>query len=149
AELDKPGRDPRPVFRVARLQDDVQSIKDLQPGMRLEGTVSNVAAFGAFIDLGVHCDGLVHMSQLADRFVKDAAEVVKVGDIVTVTVLEVDVPRQRIALSMRTQTPSGSAADMRGNGMARQPPGKGGRTRPTAASASAMAAAFSRLDKGR
>ena len=152
AELDKPGRDPRPVFRVARLQDDVQSIKDLQPGMRLEGTVSNVAAFGAFIDLGVHCDGLVHMSQLADRFVKDAAEVVKVGDIVTVTVLEVDVPRQRIALSMRTQTPSGSAADMRGNGMARQPPGKGGRTRPTAAPApaqSAMAAAFSRLGKGR
>ncbi|NNM63087.1 MAG: RNA-binding transcriptional accessory protein [Burkholderiales bacterium] len=148
AELDKPGRDPRPVFRVARLQDDVQSIKDLQPGMRLEGTVSNVAAFGAFVDLGVHCDGLVHMSQLADRFVKDAAEVVKVGDIVTVTVLEVDVPRQRISLSMRTQTLSGSAADMGGSGMGRQPPEQGGRTRPAPAQ-SAMAAAFSRMGKGR
>lgn len=152
AELDKPGRDPRPAFRVARLQEDVQSIKDLQPGMRLEGTVSNVAAFGAFVDLGVHCDGLVHVSQLADRFVKDAAEVVKVGDIVTVTVLEVDVQRQRIALSMRTQKPGEAAAGKRGDGAARQPPGQGGRARPTAAPApaqSAMAAAFSRLGKDR
>ncbi len=158
AELDKPGRDPRPEFRVARLQDDVQGIKDLQPGMRLEGTVSNVAAFGAFVDLGVHCDGLVHVSQLADRFVKDAADVVKVGDIVTVTVLEVDVPRQRIALSMRSQQPGAAASAKRGDAAVRQPAGQqsgqGGRSRaavPAAAASpqSAMAAAFSRLNKDR
>jgi uncharacterized protein len=114
AELDKPGRDPRPAFRVARLDDAVQGIADLRPGMRLEGTVTNVAAFGAFVDLGVHCDGLVHVSQLADRFVKDAAEVVKVGDIVTVTVLEVDVARQRIGLSMRRDAQPGAGRGERG-----------------------------------
>ncbi len=101
AELDKPGRDPRPEFRTATFADGVDDIKDLKPGMMLEGTVTNVAAFGAFIDIGVHQDGLVHVSQLADRFVKDPHEVVKAGDVVKVRVVEVDVPRKRIGLSMR------------------------------------------------
>jgi uncharacterized protein len=100
-ELEKPGRDPRPDFRVARLNDAVQDIRDLKEGMLLEGTVSNVAAFGAFIDLGVHQDGLVHVSQLSHKFVSDAREVVKTGDIVKVQVVEVDVARKRIALTMK------------------------------------------------
>jgi protein Tex len=101
AELEKPGRDPRPDFKVARFNDGVESISDLREGMVLEGTVSNVAAFGAFVDLGVHQDGLVHVSQLAHKFVKDARDVVKTGDIVTVKVMEVDAARKRIALSMK------------------------------------------------
>ena len=101
AELEKPGRDPRPGFKTATFADGVNEIKDLRPGMMLEGTVTNVAAFGAFVDIGVHQDGLVHVSQLADRFVKDPHEVVKAGDIVTVRVVEVDAPRKRIALTMR------------------------------------------------
>jgi uncharacterized protein len=101
AELEKPGRDPRPSFKTATFTDGVETIKDLKPGMQLEGTVTNVAAFGAFVDIGVHQDGLVHVSQLADRFVKDPHEVVKAGDIVRVRVVEVDVPRSRIGLTMR------------------------------------------------
>ena len=101
AELDKPGRDPRPSFKTATFADGVNEITDLKPGMLLEGTVSNVAAFGAFVDIGVHQDGLVHVSQLADRFVKDPHEVVKAGDVVKVRVVEVDVKRKRIGLSMR------------------------------------------------
>ncbi len=89
-ELEKPGRDPRPDFRVARFNEGVDDIRDLQQGMVLEGTVSNVAAFGAFVDLGVHQDGLIHVSQLAHKFVSDAREVVKTGDIVKVQVLEVE-----------------------------------------------------------
>lgn len=100
-ELEKPGRDPRPEFRTATFADGVDSITDLKPGMRLEGTVTNVAAFGAFVDIGVHQDGLVHISQIADRFVKDPHEVVKAGDIVSVRVTEVDVARKRIGLTMR------------------------------------------------
>ncbi|MET0383856.1 MAG: Tex family protein, partial [Burkholderiaceae bacterium] len=100
-ELDKPGRDPRPDFKVARFNDGIEDIKDLAPGMLLEGTVSNVAAFGAFVDLGVHQDGLVHVSQLSNKFVSDAREVVKTGDIVKVKVVEVDLARQRIALTMK------------------------------------------------
>ena len=100
-ELEKPGRDPRPDFKVARFNDNVNDIKDLKEGMILEGTVSNVAAFGAFVDLGVHQDGLVHVSQLAHKFVSDAREVVKTGDIVKVQVVEVDIPRKRIALTMK------------------------------------------------
>src|SRR5260370_12965096 len=100
-ELEKPGRDPRPDFVVARFNDGVEDIKDLQPGMLLEGTVSNVAQFGAFVDLGVHQDGLIHVSQLAHKFVNDAREVVKTGDIVKVKVLEVDLARQRISLTMK------------------------------------------------
>jgi uncharacterized protein len=100
-ELEKPGRDPRPDFKVARFNDGVDDIKDLKEGMILEGTVSNVAAFGAFVDLGVHQDGLVHVSQLAHKFVTDAREIVKTGDIVKVQVVEVDVARKRIALTMK------------------------------------------------
>lgn len=101
AELEKPGRDPRPTFKTATFTDGVEDIKDLKVGMSLEGTVTNVAAFGAFVDIGVHQDGLVHVSQLADRFVKDPHEVVKAGDVVRVRVTEVDVPRKRIGLTMR------------------------------------------------
>ena len=101
AELEKPGRDPRPDFKVARFNDGIEDIKDLEEGMTLEGTVSNVAAFGAFIDIGVHQDGLVHVSQLSHKFVTDAREVVKTGDIVKVRVTEVDVARKRIGLTMK------------------------------------------------
>ncbi|WP_170593467.1 Tex family protein [Ruegeria arenilitoris] len=101
AELEKPGRDPRPSFVTASFKEGVEEITDLKPGMVLEGTVTNVAAFGAFVDIGVHQDGLVHVSQLADRFVKDPHEVVKAGQVVRVRVVEVDVPRKRIGLSMR------------------------------------------------
>ncbi len=101
AELEKPGRDPRPSFVTASFTDGVEEITDLKPGMMLEGTVTNVAAFGAFVDIGVHQDGLVHVSQLADRFVKDPHEVVKTGQVVKVRVVEVDVPRKRIGLTMR------------------------------------------------
>jgi uncharacterized protein len=101
AELEKPGRDPRPAFKTATFAEGVDDIKHLKPGMMLEGTVTNVAAFGAFVDIGVHQDGLVHVSQLADKFVKDPHEVVKAGDVVKVRVVEVDLPRKRIGLTMR------------------------------------------------
>jgi protein Tex len=100
-ELEKPGRDPRPEFKTASFKEGVEEMKDLQPGMLLEGVVTNVANFGAFVDIGVHQDGLVHVSALADRFIKDPREVVKPGDIVKVKVLEVDLKRKRIALTMR------------------------------------------------
>jgi protein Tex len=109
-ELEKPGRDPRPDFKVARFNEGVEDIADLREGMVLEGTVSNVAAFGAFVDLGVHQDGLVHVSQLANRFVQDAREVVKTGDIVKVRVTEVDLARKRIALSMKVDAPPAGGA---------------------------------------
>jgi uncharacterized protein len=102
AELEKPGRDPRPEFRTATFKEGVEKIGDLKPGMQLEGVVTNVAAFGAFVDVGVHQDGLVHVSELADRFVKDPHEVVKAGDVVKVRVKEVDVARKRISLTMRS-----------------------------------------------
>ena len=102
AELEKPGRDPRPEFRTATFQDGVEAIGDLTPGMQLEGVVTNVAAFGAFVDIGVHQDGLVHISELADRFIKDPREVVKAGDVVRVRVKDVDVARKRIALTMKS-----------------------------------------------
>jgi len=103
SELDKPGRDPRPEFKTASLKDGVESIKDLQSDMILEGTVSNVTNFGAFVDIGVHQDGLVHISCLADKFVDDPHKVVKAGQIVKVKVLEIDIPRKRIALTMKLQ----------------------------------------------
>ncbi|MDD2845170.1 MAG: Tex family protein [Rhodoferax sp.] len=118
-ELEKPGRDPRPDFKVARFNDGVEDIRDLKEGMVLEGTVSNVAAFGAFIDLGVHQDGLVHVSQLSHKFVTDAREVVKTGDIVKVQVVEVDVARKRIALTMKlgaAPARTGGAGDNRFQG---------------------------------
>lgn len=101
AELEKPGRDPRPEFRTATFRDGVEKLTDLQPGMVLEGVVTNVTNFGAFVDIGVHQDGLVHISALAERFVKDPRDVVKAGQVVKVKVLEVDLKRQRIALTMR------------------------------------------------
>jgi protein Tex len=116
-ELEKPGRDPRPEFRTATFQDGVESIGDLTIGMILEGVVTNVAGFGAFVDIGVHQDGLVHISALANTFVKDPRAVVKPGDVVRVKVLEVDKQRKRIALTMRLSDPSdqrsGTAADAR------------------------------------
>lgn len=102
AELEKPGRDPRPEFKTASLQDGVEEISDLKQGMKLEGTVTNVTAFGAFVDVGVHQDGLVHISQLADGFVSDPHDIVKAGDVVNVTVMEVDEKRKRIGLSMKS-----------------------------------------------
>ena len=103
AELDKPGRDPREEFEPPKFRDDVNSLEDLQEGMRLEGVVTNVTAFGAFVDVGVHQDGLVHVSQLADRFVKDPKDVVKVGDKLAVRVLDIDLARRRISLSARKE----------------------------------------------
>ncbi|WP_417806889.1 Tex family protein [Thioclava sp.] len=111
SELEKPGRDPRPSFKTATFAEGVDAITDLKPGMSLEGTVTNVAAFGAFVDIGVHQDGLVHVSQLADRFVKDPHEVVKAGDVVRVRVTEVDVARKRIGLSMRKDGGGAQAPD--------------------------------------
>ncbi len=111
SELEKPGRDPRPAFKTARFAEGVDDIKDLKPGMMLEGTVTNVAAFGAFVDIGVHQDGLVHISQLADKFVKDPHEVVKAGDVVKVRVVEIDVARKRIGLSMRKDGDAVSSRD--------------------------------------
>jgi uncharacterized protein len=162
-ELEKPGRDPRPDFKVARFNDGVKDIKDLHEGMTLEGTVSNVAQFGAFVDLGVHQDGLVHVSQLAHRFVQDAREVVKTGDVVKVRVLEVDIARKRISLTMkldaapaRTGARDGAnryqpaARDERsrrdsGGGASRH----GAPQREPAAGQSAMAAAFAKLQQRR
>ena len=147
AELEKPGRDPRPDFKVARFNDSVTDLKDLQPGMVLEGTVSNVAQFGAFVDLGVHQDGLVHVSQMSHKFVSDAREVVKTGVVVKVRVLEVDLARKRISLTMKLDVPLPAApeggADNRYRPAARQERSRA--AEPAATGASAMAAAFARL----
>jgi uncharacterized protein len=146
-ELEKPGRDPRPDFKVARFNEGVEDIRDLQPGMILEGTVSNVAAFGAFVDLGVHQDGLVHVSQLSHTFTTDARDVVKTGDIVKVRVVEVDVERKRIGLSMKL----GEAPPRRdgprdnrfeGAGRSQRTPQRGA---PAPAASTAMASAFAKL----
>jgi uncharacterized protein len=151
-ELEKPGRDPRPDFKVARFNEGVEDIKDLQVGMVLEGTVSNVAQFGAFVDLGVHQDGLVHVSQQSNKFVNDAREIVKTGDIVKVKVMEVDLVRKRIGLTMKLDTaaPAKGAGGSRGDNSfrpaARNERGGGGRGAPQApAGQNAMAAAFAKL----
>jgi uncharacterized protein len=123
-ELEKPGRDPRPAFKTATFKEGVEKIDDLRPGMLLEGVVTNVAAFGAFVDVGVHQDGLVHISALADRFVKDPRDVVKPGDVVKVKVLDVDKGRKRIALTMRLSDEPGRAA---GPGRDAPRPAPGGR----------------------
>ncbi len=109
SELERPGRDPRPEFKAATFKEGVETLKDLTEGMVLEGVVTNVANFGAFIDIGVHQDGLVHISALANTFVKDPRTIVKAGDIVKVKVIEVDINRKRIALSMRLDDEAGSA----------------------------------------
>jgi uncharacterized protein len=154
AELEKPGRDPRPDFKVARFNDGVEDIKDLAEGMVLEGTVSNVAQFGAFVDLGVHQDGLVHVSQLSNKFVNDAREVVKAGDIVKVKVLEVDLARKRISLTMKLDAapaPRGERGDNSFRPAARNERfgGGGGRAASQPASQNAMAAAFAKLQTKR
>jgi len=164
-ELEKPGRDPRPDFQVARFNDEVQDIRDVKPGMLLQGTVSNVAQFGAFVDLGVHQDGLVHVSQLSHKFVQDAREVVRTGQAVKVRVLEVDLERKRISLSMKLKaspvqagTRAGGAGAAPGDNRFR-PAAPGERSRAGAARAQtrdaapqgqgAMAAAFARLQTRR
>jgi len=147
-ELEKPGRDPRPDFKVARFNDGVEDIRDLKEGMVLEGTVSNVAAFGAFVDLGVHQDGLVHVSQLSHKFVNDAREVVKTGDIVKVQVVEVDVARKRIALTMKlgaAPARSGGAGDNRFQGANAQQRGGGRGQGAHAPQSTAMSSAFAKL----
>ncbi|MCD5330352.1 Tex family protein [Chromobacterium piscinae] len=149
-ELDKPGRDPRPEFKTATFQDGVEDIKHLQPGMVLEGVVTNVANFGAFVDIGVHQDGLVHISALSNKFIDDPRKVVKAGDVVKVKVLEVDVARKRIALTMRLDdeigsgNSRGSRNDSRSDNRPRQP--RGQQSAPQGDTA--MAAAFAKLRKG-
>ncbi len=151
AELEKPARDPRPDFKVARYSEGVEDIRDLQPGMTLEGTVSNVAQFGAFVDLGVHQDGLIHVSQLANKFVSDAREVVKTGDVVKVKVLEIDLARKRISLTMKLDAmvvPAGQRTDnsFKPAGRGERPGGSlHGAREQTSGGSSAMAAAFAKL----
>ncbi|MEO7937696.1 MAG: Tex family protein [Burkholderiaceae bacterium] len=144
-ELEKPGRDPRPEFRAARLNASIRSIADLREGMVLEGTVSNVAAFGAFVDLGVHQDGLIHVSQLSDRFVTDAREVVKTGGIVTVKVLEIDLARKRIALTMKLGSPPPARRSAQDSGRSGDANLRHAHAASTTPAATAMASAFARL----
>jgi uncharacterized protein len=153
AELEKPGRDPRPEFKTATFREGVESLADLQPGMILEGVVTNVAAFGAFVDVGVHQDGLVHVSQLANRFVKDPHEIVKAGQIVKVKVVEIDEKRQRISLTMRLDEPSGAVRPAEANGnsphQGRPPEAKRApaRVEPQPSGAIALALARAKLQK--
>jgi len=152
AELEKPGRDPRPEFKTAQFKEGVETLNDLYPGMVLEGVVTNVANFGAFVDIGVHQDGLVHISALAEKFVKDPRDVVRVGQTVTVKVLEVDAARKRVALTMRLNDAaeparrggSGAAAPRGGERGGRKPQDGG---RAPAPANSAMAEAFARLKR--
>ena len=151
-ELEKPGRDPRPDFKVARFNDGVNDIRDLKEGMILEGTVSNVAAFGAFVDLGVHQDGLVHVSQLSNKFITDAREVVKTGDIVKVKVTEVDVARKRIGLTMKLNDAAPANAQRTRENRFEDGPRQGqqahrsqGPAQSVNAGQSAMASAFAKL----
>ena len=147
-ELDKPGRDPRPEFKVVTFRDGVEKLSDLLPDMTLEGTVTNVTNFGAFVDVGVHQDGLVHISALANRFVKDPREIVKTGDIVKVKVMSVDAKRKRIALSMRMED---SAADQEAGSSSRNdrkersnPKARESKGRAEVKSEGAFAAAFAK-----
>ena len=140
-ELEKPGRDPRPEFKSVEFKAGIEKISDLQPGMRLEGVVTNVANFGAFVDIGVHQDGLVHISHLSDTFIKDPRDAVKTGDMVKVKVLEVDVERKRISLSMKTNTDAVEARPERNN------PKQINKPKPQAPSQNLMANAFAKALK--
>ena len=148
-ELEKPGRDPRPAFKAAVFKDGVETIGDLKRGMILEGTVTNVAAFGAFVDIGVHQDGLVHVSAMAKTFVKDPRDVVKPGDIVRVKVIDIDKERKRISLSLRLDDETAVAKE---RGQLSAPAGKGrrearaeqARAQPGAGSGGALADALRR-----
>jgi uncharacterized protein len=152
AELEKPGRDPRPVFKTASFREGVEKLEDLQPGMVLEGVVTNVAAFGAFVDVGVHQDGLVHISAMANAYVKDPRTIAKPGDVVRVKVLEVDPKRRRISLTMRLdQAPEPRPTTARAEAAAtklethlRRAETPAGRGNSGAANGDAMAEAFRR-----
>jgi uncharacterized protein len=148
-ELEKPGRDPRPEFTTATFKDGVEDLRDLRPDMILEGVVTNVAAFGAFVDNGVHQDGLVHISALSNTFVRDPHSVVKAGQVVKVKVLEVDEKRRRIALTMRlsdTPQPAGARSEQRGDRNDAKRLGQHQQqSRQPAAASGAMAAAFAKL----
>jgi uncharacterized protein len=152
AELEKPGRDPRPAFKMASFREGVEKLEDLQPGMVLEGVVTNVAAFGAFIDLGVHQDGLVHISAMANAYVKDPRKIAKPGDVVRVKVLEVDAKRRRISLTMRLDqapeprptTARAEAAQTELETRLRRAETRGDRGNSGAANGDAMAEAFRR-----
>lgn len=159
SELEKPGRDPRPEFRFASFEEGVETLKDLKPGMVLEGSVTNVTNFGAFVDIGVHQDGLVHISALSNTFVKDPREVVKTGDIVKVKVMDVDIPRKRIALSMRMDDQPGEKTDSKPGGSASRGRGEnrsggrnsrpqGGQQTQQGAMAGALAQALASARKG-
>jgi uncharacterized protein len=148
-ELEKPGRDPRPEFKTATFKDGVEDLKDLQPGMLLEGVVTNVTNFGAFVDIGVHQDGLVHISMLSNKFVKDPREVVKAGDVVRVKVIEVDIPRKRIALTMRLdEAAPRPRADERSSRNDRPAQGAPRRDQPNAARAQQSRAAAEPQNNG-
>ncbi len=148
AEMEKPGRDPRPEFKTAAFKEGVEEMKDLDPGMILEGVVTNVTNFGAFVDIGVHQDGLVHISALSDKFVKDPREVVKAGDLVKVKVMEVDLKRKRIGLSMRLTDDVRDTAAERPKGGERRPQGKARQPqRNDPPAGGAMAEAFARLKR--
>jgi uncharacterized protein len=144
AELEKPGRDPRPAFKTATFADGVDTLADLRPGMRLEGVVTNVAAFGAFVDIGVHQDGLVHISAMSKNYVSDPRDVVKSGDIVTVKVLSVDIPRKRISLTLRLDD---EAVEVKKDTKSKGPRGKRPSSPPAANTA--MAEALRRAGLGR
>jgi uncharacterized protein len=150
-ELEKPGRDPRPEFKTAAFKEGVEELKDLQPGMVLEGVVTNVTNFGAFVDIGVHQDGLVHISMMSHKFIKDPREVVKAGDVVKVKVLEVDLARKRIALTMKLDAAppreSGRSDPAARNADRRPPSRQPGREQPQAVGAGLMAEAFARALK--
>jgi uncharacterized protein len=161
-ELEKPGRDPRPEFKTATFKEGVETLNDLLPGMILEGVVTNVANFGAFVDIGVHQDGLVHISALAEKFVSDPRDVVRVGQTVQVRVQEVDIARKRIALTMRLNDDAPPARSMAAGGGSSSGAGggnsggnanRGGTRKPSANSTpepspgGAMAAAFAKLKR--
>src|SRR5262249_12883913 len=152
-ELEKPGRDPRPAFKAAVFKEGVEEIKDLKVGMVLEGTVTNVAAFGAFVDIGVHQDGLVHISAMSKNFIKDPREVVKPGDIVKVKVLEVEIARKRIALTLRLDDETSgketkrSSRDNSRNSTKASSPRKGGAQSGGGALAEALRRASEKDDK--
>jgi uncharacterized protein len=140
-ELEKPGRDPRPEFKSVAFKAGIEKITDLTIGMRLDGVVTNVANFGAFVDIGVHQDGLVHISHLSDTFIKDPRDAVKTGDIVTVKVLEIDVERKRIALSMKTLTEDSINTETKPE---RQLPKTPPKAKPQPAVQGSMASAFAK-----
>ncbi|MEL0584453.1 MAG: Tex family protein [Candidatus Thiodiazotropha sp. (ex. Lucinoma kazani)] len=148
-ELDKPGRDPRPEFKTAEFREGIEALKDLQSGMILEGVVTNVTNFGAFVDIGVHQDGLVHISALADKFIKDPHEVVKAGDVVKVKVMDVDIKRKRIGLTMRlSDDPRNKPDSSKKEQPSSSPQQRKSKTRQEQAPRGAMAEAFAKLSKG-